>query len=284
MRLATPKGSLCDSLSRVVELSALVRDMQMQITNHRSLGESLKRIGPSSRGNIMPPVRYVEPQSSSLEILLGAQKLHILGHVEKELDDFCSTRKSPEARNQCQEVVSYYKDKLSQAQSGCVRELESEKRGSACDDLDNLERLVYEVAYSGGAETLYRVLRAEQQAAKRKADPHAAPRPTQTDRLDALHSKAMTLFEIVDANHNGAIDREELLNAMAILECKLSEDELGLVLSCMDCHGHITKDQFADIVQAEELRTPDSDAEVLRHLKHSRPSWWSECPMSIELA
>ena len=52
----------------------------------------------------MPPVRYVEPQSSSLEILLGAQKLHILGHVEKELDDFCSTRKSPEARNQCQEV------------------------------------------------------------------------------------------------------------------------------------------------------------------------------------
>ena len=56
-------------------------------------------------------------------------------------------------------MVSYYRDKLSHAQSGCVRELESEKRGSACDDLDNLERLVYEVAYSGGAETLYRVLR-----------------------------------------------------------------------------------------------------------------------------
>jgi hypothetical protein len=30
---------------------------------------------------------------------------------------------------------------------------------------------------------------------------------------------------------------------MAMLECKLSEDELGLVFSCMDCHGHVTLDQ-----------------------------------------
>jgi hypothetical protein len=42
---------------------------------------------------------------------------------------------------------------------------------------------------------------------------------------------------------------------MAILECKLSEDELGLVLSCMDCHGHITKDQVGNIVIVQKHQT-----------------------------
>lgn len=54
----------------------------------------------------------------------------------------------------------YYHDKRQQAQSGCSMELESEGvEGSNCHQLDNLERMVYEVAFSGDAEQLYHVLR-----------------------------------------------------------------------------------------------------------------------------
>lgn len=229
--------------------------------------------------------RSVDQKKSSMDILLGSQKLSLLDNAESQLNAYCSSLQSPEARTKCQEVVSYYKDKRAKIQSGCVEELESGSMpGSNCQSLENLERLVYEVAYTGGSENLYQVLRAEHNAAKRKASPNAPPcSHTLGDRLDALHNKATTLFEIVDTKGDGYIGREELLNAMAILECKLSEDELGLVLSAMDCHGHVTREQFIDIVQAEALRTPDSDAEHLRHLSHSRPSWWSECPMSIEM-
>jgi len=39
--------------------------------------------------------------------------------------------------------------------------------------------------------------------------------------------------------------------------------------------------QFVDIVQAEQICDPACDAEVLRHLAHSRPSWWSDAPHCI---
>lgn len=54
----------------------------------------------------------------------------------------------------------FYHDKRQQAQSGCRLELETEgQEGNSCAQLDNLERLVYEVAFSGDAEQLYHVLR-----------------------------------------------------------------------------------------------------------------------------
>jgi hypothetical protein len=57
-------------------------------------------------------------------------------------------------------VWKYYHDKRQQAQTGCKMELELEgQEGNSCAQLDNLERMVYEVAFSGDAEQLYHVLR-----------------------------------------------------------------------------------------------------------------------------
>jgi hypothetical protein len=39
--------------------------------------------------------------------------------------------------------------------------------------------------------------------------------------------------------------------------------------------------QFRDIMIAEELRDPSADAELLRHLAHQRPSWWTDCPPAV---
>jgi hypothetical protein len=36
-----------------------------------------------------------------------------------------------------------------------------------------------------------------------------------------------------------------------------------------------------DAVVAEDLRDPAADAELLRHLRHARPGWWSDCPASV---
>ena len=58
------------------------------------------------------------------------------------------------------QVWKFYHDRRQQAQSGCRTELEVEgHEGSNCQALDNLERMVYEVAFSGDAEQLYHVLR-----------------------------------------------------------------------------------------------------------------------------
>jgi hypothetical protein len=59
------------------------------------------------------------------------------------------------------------------------------------------------------------------------------------------------------------------------------EAELGTMFTAIDCHGHVTREQFGDIVVAEELRDPAADAELLRHLSHTRPSWWTDCPNTI---
>ena len=74
--------------------------------------------------------------------------------------------------------------------------------------------------------------------------------------------------------------REEFLHAMALLRDELGWDEaeLGTVFSAIDCHGHVSREQFADILIAEELRDPSADAELLRHLTRSSqrpPSLWS---------
>jgi hypothetical protein len=57
-------------------------------------------------------------------------------------------------------VVNYYHDKRNQASSGCANELASKgSAGSNCQQLDSMEKMVYEVAYTGGAENLYQVLK-----------------------------------------------------------------------------------------------------------------------------
>ena len=78
-------------------------------------------------------------------------------------------------------------------------------------------------------------------------------------------------------------EREEFILAMNMLRDELGWDEaeLGTVFSAIDCHGHVTREQFADILVAEELRDPTADAELLRHLSHARPNWWTDCPPSV---
>lgn len=39
--------------------------------------------------------------------------------------------------------------------------------------------------------------------------------------------------------------------------------------------------QFVNIVQAEQLCDIGSDADVLRHVPHARPNWWTDAPHCI---
>ncbi|KXZ55341.1 hypothetical protein GPECTOR_3g472 [Gonium pectorale] len=39
---------------------------------------------------------------------------------------------------------------------------------------------------------------------------------------------------------------------------------------------------FCDIVEAQRLVVPGSDAVFLRHLRHARPEWWSDMPASMD--
>jgi hypothetical protein len=149
------------------------------------------------------------------------------------------------------QVWKFYHDKRQQAQSGCQAELESQgQEGSNCVALDNLERLVYEVAFSGDAEQLYHVLRVrcrpphpccrgapcphfprltrlplngvahgpaqrnslshllqtQSNMAKRAAAGSPEPASKQ-EVLDGLKDKALQLFDHIDSDGNGVIDR-----------------------------------------------------------------------------
>jgi len=206
--------------------------------------------------------------------------MSVLDHADEELQNLCSTKATPEEQAQCWEVWKFYHDRRQQAQSGCRVELESEgHEGSSCQALDNLERLVYEVAFSGDAEQLYHVLRTQNNMAKRAAA--GAPATSKQEVLDSLKTKALELFDQIDSDGNGVIDREEFLCAMKLLQHALGDSEMQLVFTCMDSHGYITPEQFVSIVQAEQLCDPAADADVLRHVPHSRPNWWSDAPHCV---
>lgn len=131
--------------------------------------------------------------SPGMQKLMGSTRLLVLEHADQELQDLCASKSTPEEQAQCwevravlakkvselfaslltlvpcsscwclfrqQQVWKFYHDRRQQAQDGCVAELEKEgHEGSNCKALDNLERMVYEVAFSGDAEQLYHVLR-----------------------------------------------------------------------------------------------------------------------------
>eukprot|EP00878_Enallax_costatus_P002839 GHUV01003032.1.p1 GENE.GHUV01003032.1~~GHUV01003032.1.p1 ORF type:complete len:259 (+),score=38.06 GHUV01003032.1:117-893(+) len=236
--------------------------------------------------HILAPVR-VAAGPSPLDILAGSQRLKILEHADQELKELCTSLDTEDERQKCFEVYDYYHENRSKALSGCAQELEKDgKAGTACQSLDNLERLVYEVAFTGDAETLYRTLKVQSNIAKRAESGASSPQSDTLQRISAhsaeeLKTKAMQLFEDMDADGNGVIDREEFLNAMHMLHHALSDHEMELVFSCMDAHGYLTPEQFVNIVQAERLSDPSADAEVLRHTKHARPSWWTDAPHCV---
>lgn len=239
----------------------------------------------SDHGSILAPVRAAVHPSPALDILMNSQQMLVLDHADEELANLCSSISTPQEQAECWEVWKFYHDRRQQMQSGCMRELEAEGRGgSACQSLDSLERLVYEVAFSGDAEQLYHMLKIQNNIEKKRGAASAADHAVIQDKqavLDSLRAKALDLFRQMDADGNGVIDREEFLNAMSLLHRALGDHEMELAFSCMDSNGYITPEQFVGIVQAEELCDPASDAEILRHTKHARPSWWSEAPHCI---
>lgn len=241
--------------------------------------------GSSNRRLCLAPVR-VATSSSPLDILANSQRFSILEHADQELKELCSSKATEEERRKCFEVYDYYHENRSRALAGCAKELEVEGRaGASCQSLDNLERLVYEVAYTGDAETLYQTLKVQSNIAKRAAGA-SSPSTSTLNRassrsVEELKAKALQLFNDIDEDGNGMLDREEFLNAMHMLHHALTDHEMELVFSCMDSHGYLTPDQFTDIVLAERLSDPHADAEILRHTKHSRPNWWTEAPPCI---
>lgn len=144
--------------------------------------------------------------------------------------------------------------------------------------------------------------------------------------LCPVEAQAMTIFEQVDTDNNGVLDREELLAAMNMLQKAINDEvwegrptglqrrdsrpgggetsggpalpgadsrcgagcpvpsmsapghpqTLAQCMSAVDAHGHVTCEQFVEIVTAEALMAPGSDAEMLRQLRHEKPSWFSD--------
>lgn len=109
------------------------------------------------------------------------------------------------------QVYDYYQDKRRNAQAGCLAELEGQGRpGACCNSFDNLEKMVYELGYTGKSEDLYRVLKVENNIAKRKAGKQSGedvPVVKKDDHTSAMRKKAMDLFKKVDTDGNGMIDR-----------------------------------------------------------------------------
>jgi hypothetical protein len=84
-------------------------------------------------------------------------------------------------------VYKFYHDKRQQAQSGCRLELETQgAEGSSCAALDNLERMVYEVAFSGDAEQLYHVLRVSACPCAELQRAHPLPLPALSHGVNQL--------------------------------------------------------------------------------------------------
>lgn len=214
----------------------------------------------------------------------------VLDRSEKDLEELCSSLATDEEKRRCWEVYRYFTEKRTGAQAGCVRELEAEGgRGQSCEDLDKLERMVFELMSTGRTRDLYSVLKVESEIAKRNGRALGSTyqctleEQEHLDHINYLRQRADELFNEMDTNKNGFVDREEFLHAMALLRDELGWDEaeLGTVFSAIDCHGHVSREQFADILIAEELRDPSADAELLRHLAHQRPNWWTECPNAV---
>ena len=56
----------------------------------------------------------------------------------------------------------------------------------------------------------------------------------------------------------------------------------NLILALLVCAAHAAlSPQFVNIVQAEQMCEPAADADILRHVPHSRPNWWSDAPHCI---
>jgi len=150
------------------------------------------------------------------------------------------------------------------------------------------------------------------------SSPAAAAAAAAANADDALRARALRLFHLADANRDAKVDREEFLSAMRVMDAELSDAELGAVFSALDAHCSLTAAQFVDAVTASTQLaaalaeasvddTPDgeeeeegrrgqaflkehvrrhspegtpsaSDADVLRRVRHSRPTWWSDAP------
>eukprot|EP00882_Tetradesmus_deserticola_P001022 GHRQ01001107.1.p1 GENE.GHRQ01001107.1~~GHRQ01001107.1.p1 ORF type:complete len:261 (+),score=118.10 GHRQ01001107.1:224-1006(+) len=233
----------------------------------------------------LPPLRATVTPNPALDTMMNSQNVSLLCHADQELAELCSSKATAEDRAECWEVWQYYHDCCQEAQAGCKLELEAGSAAAACQRLDNLGRLVYEVAYTGDAEQLYHMLKVQHNMDRKGMSASSSQVAELVDKqpvLDALHAKAAAMFGQLDSDGNGIIDREEFLRGMSLLHHALGEHEVELALSCMDSHGYITPEQFVSIVQAEEVwDAQGSDANVLRATSHARPSWWSDAPSSI---
>ncbi|KAF6251254.1 hypothetical protein COO60DRAFT_656194 [Scenedesmus sp. NREL 46B-D3] len=234
---------------------------------------------------ILPPLHATVTPNPALDILMNSQRMSLLDHADQELAKLCSSKATAEEQAMCWEVWRFYHDRRQAAQSGCRAELQAGSAAAACQTLDNLEKLVYEVAYTGDAEQLYHMLKIQNNMEKKHVSASSSQVAEIAGRqsvLEAAHAKAAAMFSQLDADGNGVIDREEFLSGMSLLHHALGDHEMELALGCMDSHGYITPEQFVGIVAAEEVAGDEaSDAAFLRSTSHARPAWWSDAPSSI---
>lgn len=319
------------------------------------------RYRQESRAGPPPPARAPDREqeddlsssssSPALDVLRAAIPISTFDRTEKALSDWCSSKPSAEAREQCLQVLRYYREKRAAAQQGCLRELEEQSASAsparspspsaavsslpACATLAQLERLMHETSYSGDPAYLYQVLAAQRAAEARLGEqqPHdaaaSAAAHSTAAAADALRLRALRLFHLADSDGDAKLDREEFLAAMRLMDAELSDAELGAVFSALDARCSLTAEQFVDAVTGEsqlaaalaeasvddeggeeadeeghvarrgraflrrhvhrsgagggEAAAQHCDADVLRRVRHSRPTWWSDAPGYLEM-
>lgn len=242
---------------------------------------------------------------SAHDMLASSTRLRVLKTAEHDLDDLCASIKTPHEREACFAVLNYYHTKRTKVQSACERELTDDgKPGRSCAALDSMAHEVFQLSCSGGVKNIYKVFAVERRLQERRrvldslalsvsadssstgACMDSSARETAMAVDDGANTgnnaHAVQLFAAVDKNGDGVIDREEFLEAFKLLHRRLDEDEMGRLFLTLDIHGHVTMEQFTDIMAAEELFQLDSDAEFLRHLHITRPGWWTDCPAALD--
>ncbi|EFJ45003.1 hypothetical protein VOLCADRAFT_94698 [Volvox carteri f. nagariensis] len=90
--------------------------------------------------------------------------------------------------------------------------------------------------------------------------------------------RAETVFKGLDRSGRGWLDRDDLLAGLQMMGEHLDPSDVEQI--CLELGS--TGRTFCDIVEAERLVVPGSDAIFLRRLHHDRPEWWTELPPFLD--
>ncbi|GLI60662.1 hypothetical protein VaNZ11_002862 [Volvox africanus] len=94
--------------------------------------------------------------------------------------------------------------------------------------------------------------------------------------------RAEEVFTALDRSGRGWLDRDDLLAGLEMLGEHLDLSDVEQICLELGSTGRVDMQAFCDVVEAERLVVPGSDAIFLRHLRHNRPEWCTETPPFLD--